>query len=681
MNDLDLRTADEVSSDIATESFQRTLPETQRTLDDVVLFAAGDNRVRWAAGERLHHLFEQRCDEFERAGDSAHLAIDSEQGAMTYGELDRAANRLARYMVSKDLGAGDIVGLLFDRSIECYVSLLAVQKINAAYVPLDCGFPEDRIDYITKDAGVSMILTLDRHAEKLDGVDAPSLCLDRVAAEIDAQDDARLSLDETGHPLSELSYIIYTSGTTGRPKGVPIEHGSICNFVRVAGEVYGYRAEDRIYQGLTIAFDYSVEEIWVPLIVGATLVPNQTGRSLLGGDLHQFLEENRVSVMCCVPTLLATVEDDLPNLRLLMTSGEACPQDLVQRWGQNGRVLLNAYGPTEATVTATVTTMGADRPVTIGGPLPTYAIVILDPDAPTALKKGETGEIGIAGIGLATGYLGREDLTKKVFIEDFLNIPNNPSKRIYRTGDLGRVNQDGEIEYLGRIDLQVKIRGYRIELTEIESVIMQIPGIAQAVVDTFEPQPGAKELVAYYSPVKGGEHVPADEIMAVLKEHMPCYMVPAFYEPMDIIPMTSNDKADRKALPAPSAERLNLGGVHVAPETELETDLAGLLADLLQLDQVSVEDHFFDNLGTNSLLMARYSTKIRKELGQTDFSMRDIYQNPTVRAFAALLAGKADDRKPEGNKGQYRIPSTLEYYGCGAASSCSSSAISHSASG
>jgi non-ribosomal peptide synthetase-like protein len=667
MSDLDVKTIDKVSTDVRTLSPHQTISETQRRLDDVVLFAAGDNHVRWAPGERLHHLYEQRCDAFENACDSAHLAIDSEQGSMTYGELDRAANRLARYMVSKDLGAGDIIGLLFDRSLECYVSLLAVQKINAAYVPLDCGFPEDRIDYITKDAGVSMILTLERHADKLDGVDAPSLCLDLVASEIEAQDDGRLSLDETGHPLSELSYIIYTSGTTGRPKGVPIEHGSICNFVRVAAEVYGYQADDRIYQGLTIAFDYSVEEIWVPLIVGATLVPNQTGRSLLGGDLHQFLDENRVSVMCCVPTLLATVEDDLPSLRLLMTSGEACPQDLVQRWGQNGRILLNAYGPTEATVTATVTEMQADKAVTIGGPLPTYSIVVLDPDAPKALKKGETGEIGIAGIGLATGYLGREDLTKKVFIEDFLNIPNNPSKRIYRTGDLGRVNEDGEVEYLGRIDLQVKIRGYRIELTEIESVIMQIPGIAQAVVDTFEPQPGAKELVAYYSPLKGGEHVPADEIMAVLKEHMPCYMVPAFYEPMDIIPMTSNDKADRKALPAPSAERLSLGGVYVAPETELEESLADLLADLLQLDQVSVEDHFFDNLGTNSLLMARYSAKIRKELGLTDFSMRDIYQNPTVRALAALLESKADEAKPEGNKSQYRIPSKLEYYGCGAA--------------
>lgn len=663
MNDLDLRTIDKVS----TKSFQQEIFETQRALDDVVLFPAGDNRVRWAQGERLHHLFEQRCDEFECTGEAAHLAIDSDEGAMTYSELDRAANRLARYMVSRDLGAGDIIGLLFDRSLECYVSLLAVQKINAAYVPLDVGFPVDRIDYITKDAGVSMILTLERHAEKLDGVDAPVLCLDEVTDQIDAEDDARLSLDETGHPLSELSYIIYTSGTTGRPKGVPIEHGSICNFVRVAGEVYGYRADDRIYQGLTIAFDYSVEEIWVPLIVGATLVPNQTGRSLLGGDLHQFLEENRVTVMCCVPTLLATVEDDLPNLRLLMTSGEACPQDLVQRWGQNGRILLNAYGPTEATVTATVTTMDADKPVTIGGPLPTYAIVVLDPDAPKALKKGEVGELGIAGIGLATGYLGREDLTRKVFIDDFLNIPNNPSKRIYRTGDLARINDDGEIEYLGRIDLQVKIRGYRIELTEIESVIMQIPGIAQAVVDTFEPQPGAKELVAYYSPVKGNDQVSAAEIMTILKERMPCYMVPAFYEPLDIIPMTSNDKADRKALPAPSTERLSQGGVYVAPETELEAGLAGLLLDLFQIEQVSVEDHFFDNLGANSLLMARYSTKIRKELGLTDFSMRDIYQNPTVRALATLLDSKAEAEQPLGNQNSYRTPSKLEYYGCGAA--------------
>jgi len=643
------------------------VPETaDRDLSDIVLVPAGDNTPRWSPGERLHHLFEQRCDAFEQQGMTAHLAVDSEEGSLTYGELDRCANRLARHLIRQGIGAGDIVGLLFDRSNHSYISLLAVQKIHAAYVPLDVGFPEDRIRYIAEDAGVSMILTLSQHAEALEDLMTPLLCLDSVKKDIEAESDARLSADETGQPLSELSYIIYTSGTTGRPKGVPIEQGSICNFVRVAGEIYGYRPDDRVYQGLTIAFDFSVEEIWVPLIVGATLVPNQTGRSLVGSDLHSFLAENDVTAMCCVPTLLATIEEDLSKLRLLITSGEACPHDLVKRWYRDGRTILNAYGPTETTVTATITEMYPDKPVTIGQPLPTYSVVILSPDENVALPKGETGEIAVAGICLATGYLGREDLTEKVFIEDFLNIPNNPSKRIYRTGDLGRVNADDEIEYLGRIDTQVKIRGFRIELTEIESIIMQLPGIAQAVVDTYEPEPGAKELVAYYSASKGSELPAPEQVADELQALLPAYMVPAFYEPLDIIPMTTNDKADRKALPPPSGQRLSRAGNYVAPETQLEADLAAALADLLKIEQVSVEDHFFDNLGTNSLLMAHFSTKIRKELGITDFSMRDIYMNPTVRSLAALLSDKSKGEKPVGNQESYRIASKREYFTCGA---------------
>ncbi len=662
MDDLDLKTKQAVSPDAAPRAFDLPQFETPRDLSNLVLMPSGDNRVRWAEGERLHHLFEQRCDELP----ADHLAIDSEEGKLTFVELDQAANRLARFLIKQGLGAGDIIGLLFDRSKQSYISLLAVQKINAAYVPFDVAFPQDRISYISEDASVSMILTLEKHTEKLAGLTTPLLCLDAVAAEIKAEDSARLGVHEIGHPLSELSYIIYTSGTTGRPKGVPIEQGSICNFVRVAAETYGYRPGDRVYQGLTIAFDFSVEEIWVPLLAGGTLVPNQTGRSLVGSDLHGFLADNHVTAMCCVPTLLSTIEDDLPKLRLLITSGEACPHDLVKRWYQDGRTILNAYGPTEATVTATITEMYPDKPVTIGGPLPTYAVVILDPEEGRALPMGETGEIGIGGICLATGYLGREEQTNKVFISDFLGIPNNPSKRIYRTGDLGRVNEDGEVEYLGRIDLQVKIRGYRIELTEIESVIMQLPDVAQAVVDTFEPMPGAKELVAYYSPIAGSDPMPAEEIAKALADCLPAYMVPAFYEPMAMIPMTTNDKADRKALPTPSGQRHSSSSkAYIAPEGDVEQGLAEALAALLGIERVSAEDHFFDDLGTNSLLMARFSSKVRNELAINDLSMREIYQNPTVRQMAATLATKSQTEQPKGNQDSYRVPAALEFYGCG----------------
>ena len=217
------------------------------------------------------------------------------------------------------------------------------------------------------------------------------------------------------------------------------------------------RPGDRCYQGMTIAFDFSVEELWVPLIAGATLVPGKAGTNLVGSDLADYLFDRHVTVVACVPTLLATIERDLPELRILLVSGEACPQNLVVRWHRAGRSILNAYGPTEATVTATLTELYPDKPVTIGGPLPTYTIVILDAEKDEAVAPGALGEIGIAGIGLAQGYLNRPDLTQQKFIPDFLHIPNNPSKRIYRTGDLGRINDHDEVEFHGRIDTQVKI--------------------------------------------------------------------------------------------------------------------------------------------------------------------------------------------------------------------------------
>src|SRR5690606_32229557 len=233
--------------------------------------------------------------------------------------------------------------------------------------------------------------------------------------------------------------------------------------------------------------------------------------------------------LCCVPTLLATLEAELPLLRYIMVSGEACPQDLVARWQKPGRIFLNAYGPTEATVTATLTALEAGKPVTIGVPLPTYAIMMLDPEQPKLLRRGETGEIGIAGIAIARGYLNREEQTAKAFIPDFIGVPGNVSDRIYRTGDLCRINVDGEVEYMGRIDTQVKIRGYRIELTEIESVLMKFPGIAQAVVNKYEATPGAVELAAYYTIKPGTTGFELDAMVEDLRAHVPAYMVPAYF--------------------------------------------------------------------------------------------------------------------------------------------------------
>jgi non-ribosomal peptide synthetase-like protein len=611
--------------------------------DPVLLCPGADNRPRWRPGERLSHLFEAQCDRLAASGMTGHLAVDDGAEALTYADLDARANQLARMLLARGARPGDRIALLFDRAVPSYVAMLAVLKLDAAYVPLDAGFPADRLAYIASDARAGLVLTLGHLRDKLAHVAADVLCLDEVPGLTPQGDPRRLGPAETGGPVDQLAYIIYTSGSTGRPKGVAIEHAAIVNFVRVAAECYGIRSDDRVYQGMTIAFDFSVEETWVPWMAGATLVPKPPGASLLGGDLREFLETRGVTAMCCVPTLLATIDRDLPAMRFLLVSGEACPRDLIVRWSRPGRRFLNVYGPTEATVTCTWAVCDPSRPVTLGVPLPTYAGVVLHPDRDALAAPGELGELGVAGIGLAAGYVNRQDLTDKAFISDFLGIQNNPSGRIYRTGDLARVNDDGEIEYHGRIDTQVKIRGYRIELSEIESVLLQLPEVAQAVVGTYEPGPGLVELVGYYTLRPGMPEPEAGLIYEHLRGRLPAYMVPAYLEHLDTIPMLVSDKADRKALPPPRGARLLAGGAgeHVEAATAIEAALAEAMAATLGLDRVSADAHIFDDLGANSLLMAHFTARLRERPELPPVSMRDVYLHPTIQQLAASLEGLA----------------------------------------
>ncbi len=618
--------------------------------------------LRWRYGERLDDVLEDAC---RRHADRIAVAVDGAE--ISYRDLDARANRMARFFIERGVKPGDRVAVLLDRGLETSVALFALLKARAAYVPLDANHPPERLRYIIDDAKASLVIAHLRLADRLADCEVPRLILDKTREDLAALDDAPLG--ERERPASEdgLCYVLYTSGTTGHPKGVAIAHPSICNFVRVAAERYGFAPGDRVYQGMSIAFDFSIEELWVPLVAGATLVPNAAATSLFGEELADFLESREVTCFCCVPTLLASIDRDLPNLRVLLIGGEACPPALVKRWDRADRFLLNSYGPTETTVTATLGRMSADRCVTIGRPLPTYSIVILDPKFGVALEMGEAGEIGIAGIGVAEGYVNRRELTDAKFIPDFLSLPNNPSGRIYRTGDLGRINEDGEIEYLGRIDTQVKLRGYRIELTEIESVLLESPDIAQVVVTTFEPEPGAPELVAYYS-VKHGAPAPDRAAMvSLLRSRLPAYMTPAFLERLPFIPTLVSNKADREKLPAPKSARLRYAESYVPASTPTEHVLSRALMETLGLDVVSVEGDFFNEYGAHSLLMARFCAKIRQLAPSFHVAMRDVYTNPTVRRLAAAI----DTVKPvaaiEADELAAHSPGDLVYYSAGAA--------------
>ncbi|MCZ9883596.1 Pls/PosA family non-ribosomal peptide synthetase [Arthrobacter sp. B2a2-09] len=606
--------------------------------------AMAGSAIRWSPGERLEELFEDRCDRQRAEGRGRHPAVETADGSLSYEELDARANRLAHYLVALGVSPGDRIALLFDDAVRSYVSMLAVLKAHAVYVPLDPAFPSERIAYIAADADVTMILTVSRLADSLlAGTAALAIRVDKEDHHIAAFEPSRLAWAGQTSPANGLAYIIYTSGSTGRPKGVAIAHASICHFVRIAAETYGYDSRDRVYQGMTTAFDFSVEEIWVPWMVGATLVPRPPGNNLLGTDLAEFIEARNITALCCVPTLLATLDDDVPGLRFLLVSGEACPEDLVERWYRPGRRFLNVYGPTEATVTATWGTAEPGKPVTLGKPLPGYSAVILDPAQDRALPHGELGEIGLAGVGLARGYINRPELTERAFIPDFLALEDNPSHRIYRTGDLGRFNDHDEIEYHGRTDTQVKVRGYRIELSEIENVLLQMPGIAMAVVKTWEPEPGITELAAYYTLHQNVPAVEGGDIRAWLRERLPAYMVPGYFQSLPTMPMMVSGKADRSSLPDPTGPRaVSTDFADTRPVTPTERILAPALAAALQLERVSTAANFFNDLGANSLLMAHFCANVRKEANSPSVSMREVYAHPTIAALAAALDAAND---------------------------------------
>ncbi|MGW0042063.1 Pls/PosA family non-ribosomal peptide synthetase [Rhodococcus sp. NPDC003348] len=583
---------------------------------------------------RLEHVFETACDRTPHA-----TALLCEEAAFTYADLEWRANQLAHHLINVGAGVGARVAILLERSPHTYVALLAVLKAGAAFVPIDPASPADRVDYITHDAGVDLVLTSASFAGLLEPLGVPWTEIDGEADLIATQPVTRPTF-EVAH-RDPAAYIIYTSGSTGRPKGVEVAQSSICNFLDIVPTVYDVQPTDRVYQGMTISFDFSIEEIWPTWAVGATLVAGPTGAGRLGGELADFLEGNGVTVLYCVPTLLATIPRELPLLRNILVGGEACPRELVERWGRPGRRILNTYGPTEATVTATWCELVPGRPVTIGVPLPTYSCVILDEDR-RVVPDGEVGELCIGGPGVARGYIGRPDLTA----DKFLDLPESGiAGRIYRTGDLARWTEYGEIEYLGRADSEVKIRGHRVDLGEIESVLLVDEDVASAVVSLVTVA-DVEQLASWVVLMPGTDAGPLAvaallaRLDAETSRRLPDYMVPTFIDIVDELPMMPSGKVDRPRLPAPTGRRLSgPSGPVVAAGTDVEHDLRGLWADLLGLPagEVSVEADFFTELGGHSLAAAQLVTRLRESGLHPSAGIRDVYANPTIRAMAGAL--------------------------------------------
>jgi non-ribosomal peptide synthetase-like protein len=609
----------------------------RKTVFASVLRDRADERGPETPSRRLHHFFETSC-----AAAPTSIALECGTERLTYRELDRRASRLADRLLRCGVRPGTRVGILLPRSTILYVALLAVQKAGATFVPIDPAAPADRIGYIADDASLGLLLSTTDLAAGLDRQHRPVLHLE-------AEDDEAVVAEQgpsTAQEADPACYIIYTSGSTGRPKGVEVSQSSICNFIDVVPGIYGVRREDRVYQGMTLAFDFSIEEIWPTWAVGATVVAGPTDSRRIGSGLAEFLVDNEITVLYCVPTVLATIDRDLPGVHSLLVGGEACPAELVERWAVGGRRMLNTYGPTEATVTATWGELRPGRPVTIGRPLPTYHVRLLDEDL-NPVPDGTVGEICIGGPGVARGYLNRPDLTAQRFL-DAPRITGNG--RLYRTGDLGRRLMDGDIEYLGRADSEVKVRGHRVDLQEIESVMLEDPGVASAAV-TLHQAGGGDELAGYLT-----SHVPGrqDEVLPrlrdTLRRRLPQYMVPTYLDVLDSLPLMPSGKVDRKSLPAPTGKRLAASERPVvAAGTRTERMLSSAWSQVLGLeeDQVSVEADFFLDFGGHSLLAAKAASLLRHEGIAPGVSVADLYRHPTIRQLALhveTVTASAPDR-------------------------------------
>jgi amino acid adenylation domain-containing protein len=616
------------------------------------------------AGRTVPEMIERRAAEAPGA-----TALTCAGRTLSYGDLDRRANRLAHHLLALGVAPEDRVGLCLERSAEMVVAALAVMKAGAAYVPLDPAYPVDRLAYVLGDSGARVLVTTGEVAEALsaglsvDGEGDPrTLLLDGPEAEAIAgrPSDRPAPGSEAGPEPAALAYLIYTSGSTGRPKGVEISHGALANFIAAMTERPGLSAGDTLVAVTTLSFDIAGLELYGPLAVGARVVVATREETADGSRLSALLEEERASVLQATPAtwrlLLDAGWSGSPRLRALC-GGEALPPALARALGPRVESLWNMYGPTETTIwSSTLPVEPAAGAVHVGGPIAGTTFVVLD-SRWQPVPLGVPGELAIGGVGVARGYRRRPGLTAERFVPSPLPRPDGPAAgdafdRLYRTGDLVRALPDGTFEFLGRLDHQVKVRGHRIELGEIEAGLAKHPAVAQAVA-AVAGTAEHRRLVAYVVPAGTGsgeaagegeaaapDAEPAAELdPAALREHLrrslPDYMVPSLFVPLDALPLTPNGKVDRKALPEIGSVRRTGTAEAVAPRTETERRVAACFEELLEVEGIGARDDFFA-LGGHSLLLVELARRLRAEFG-VDVPVVELFRHATVESLAAGL--------------------------------------------
>jgi len=583
-------------------------------------------------GQCIHHLFEAQAVQTPEA-----IAVISGDEQLTYLELNQRANQVAHYLKRYGVGPETLVGICMERSLDMIISLMAILKTGAGYVPLDPTYPRERLAFIAEDAQVSILLTQNKLLEALPEVDAQIINLDKDWSAILQESQVNVASGVTG---DNVAYVMYTSGSTGKPKGVVVLHRGVCNYLLWRKSYFPLTDTDRVLQKTSFGFVDSVWELFEPLMVGAQLIMAEPNRHQDPAYLVKFIVEKKITAADFIPSLLYLFLDEpgvekCTSLRRVTTGSETVTVDLQARFFTRLKAnLYNLYGPTEASIASTCWTCQPDdvkRNVPIGRPIANTHIYLLDKYL-QPVPIGLPGEVHIGGLGLARGYLNRPELTA----EKFINNPfsDDPEARLYKTGDLARYLPDGNIEFLGRIDHQVKIRGYRIELGEVEAFVKQYPFVQEAATIVREDRPGDKRLVAYIVPVSEQE-INVSQLRNYLKEKLPEYMIPSAFVTLDALPLTPNGKLDRKALPAPQTTRPELVEAFVAPEGPVEEMLAEIWQKVLKVDKIGTNDNFFE-LGGHSLLAVQVVSRLLADY-EVVLPLYRLFDTPTIAELAPII--------------------------------------------
>jgi amino acid adenylation domain-containing protein len=548
----------------------------------------------------------------------------------SYRDLLARAEAIGNELRSRGAGMGSVVGICLHRSVDLVAALLGVLRSGAAYLPLDPAFPRERLAFMTRDAGAAFVLTEPSLAGLLPD-SANRLFVSAIVAPTlrSAPRPGSFEVPAT----EDLAYVIYTSGSTGRPKGVEIPHRSLTNLLRSMAALPGLQAHDRLLSVTTVSFDIAALEIFLPLVTGATIVLASRDETRDASRLAKLIDRARVTVMQATPATWRMLVDagwpGRPSLKILC-GGEALPRDLAEQLLTRARSVWNLFGPTETTIWSTAERVqSGDGPVSIGRPIANTQVYVLDPDG-CPVPIGLPGELYIGGDGVARGYRGQPDLTAKRFVPDPFGV--TPGARLYRTGDRVRFSADGRLEWLGRLDDQLKVRGYRVELAEVESRLLGMPGITNGAVVARHDDRGETQLAAFVA-AEDAASVNPRAVRDYLASGLPSYMVPAYVEILDSLPMTPNGKVDRAALPRRSAWTAESSAD--TPASNTERQLCDIWAKLLHIRRVGVGDDFFD-LGGDSLLAVRLVSAIEREIGGS-LSVATLLEARTVRQLAEVV--------------------------------------------